>query len=51
MQSYRDQLDFGFIAGANIIPHVQEIADMLPRELELLAQAYAQPAAASGAAG
>ncbi|MBR1218499.1 wax ester/triacylglycerol synthase family O-acyltransferase [Bradyrhizobium sp. U87765 SZCCT0131] len=51
VQSYRDQLDFGFIAGANIIPHVQEIADMLPRELELLAQAYAQPAAASGAAG
>ncbi len=23
VQSYRDQLDFGFIAGANIIPHVQ----------------------------
>ena len=26
VQSYRDQLDFGFIAGANIIPHVQSCA-------------------------
>ena len=30
VQSYRDQLDFGFIAGANIIPNVQVLADMLP---------------------
>ena len=30
VQSYRDQLDFGFIAGANIIPHVQVLCDMLP---------------------
>ena len=30
VQSYRDQLDFGFIAGANIIPHVQVMCDMLP---------------------
>jgi diacylglycerol O-acyltransferase / wax synthase len=50
VQSYRDQLDFGFIAGANIIPHVQELADMLPRELELLVAAYAQPAPAQSAA-
>jgi len=33
VQSYRDQLDFGFIAGANIIPHVQGLCDMLPGEL------------------
>jgi WS/DGAT/MGAT family acyltransferase len=51
VQSYRDQLDFGFIAGANIIPHVQEMADMLPRELDLLVEAYAQPAAAAGTTG
>ena len=50
VQSYRDQLDFGFIAGANIIPHVQELADMLPRELDLLVKAYAQPAPAQSAA-
>src|SRR5881396_3271038 len=34
VQSYRDQLDFGFIAGANIIPHVQVLCDMLPVEFE-----------------
>ncbi len=50
VQSYRDQLDFGFIAGANIIPHVQELADMLPRELELLVKAYAQAAPVQSAA-
>jgi hypothetical protein len=33
VQSYRDQLDFGFIAGANIIPHVQVMCDMLPSNL------------------
>ncbi|MGL5167580.1 MAG: WS/DGAT/MGAT family O-acyltransferase [Afipia sp.] len=43
VQSYRDQLDFGFIAGANIIPHVEKLADMLPKEFELLAAAYASP--------
>ena len=36
VQSYRDQLDFGFIAGANIIPHVQVLCDMLPLEFEAL---------------
>src|SRR6201999_709947 len=36
VQSYRDQLDFGFIAGANIIPHVQVLCDMLPEEFDAL---------------
>ena len=45
VQSYRDQLDFGFIAGANIIPHVQELCDMLPIEFAALEAAYAPPPA------
>jgi WS/DGAT/MGAT family acyltransferase len=45
VQSYRDQLDFGFIAGANIIPHVQELSDMLPEEFAALEAAYAPTAA------
>ena len=45
VQSYRDQLDFGFIAGANIIPHVQVLADTLPEELAALEAAYAPPPA------
>src|SRR6187431_3148086 len=45
VQSYRDQLDFGFIAGANIIPHVQVLCDMLPGEFAALEAAYAPPAA------
>ncbi len=43
VQSYRDQLDFGFIAGANIIPHVQLLCDMLPQEFETLQAAFAPP--------
>ena len=43
VQSYCDQLDFGFIAGANIIPHVQMLCDMLPGEFEALEAAYAPP--------
>ncbi len=43
VQSYRDQLDFGFIAGANIIPHVQVLCDMLPEEFALLQTAFAEP--------
>jgi len=43
VQSYRDQLDFGFIAGANIIPHVQELCDMLPAEFAALEAAFAPP--------
>lgn len=46
--SYRDQLDFGFIAGANIIPHVQRLAGMLPRELAILQEAYAATAGVPG---
>jgi diacylglycerol O-acyltransferase / wax synthase len=45
VQSYRDQLDFGFIVGANIIPHVQVMCDMLPEEFAALEAAYASPAA------
>ena len=44
VQSYRDQLDFGFIAGANIIPHVQLLCDMLPGEFAALQAAFAPPA-------
>jgi WS/DGAT/MGAT family acyltransferase len=40
VQSYRDNLDFGFIAGANIIPHVQALCDMLPEEFVSLEVAY-----------
>ena len=45
VQSYRDQLDFGFIAGANVIPHVQELCDLLPEEFAALEAAYAPPPA------
>jgi WS/DGAT/MGAT family acyltransferase len=45
VQSYRDQLDFGFISGANIIPHVQVLCDMLPEEFDALEAAFAPPAA------
>jgi WS/DGAT/MGAT family acyltransferase len=41
VQSYRDQLDFGFVVGANIIPHVQVLCDMLPDEFATLEAAYA----------
>src|SRR6202790_4010685 len=52
VQSYRDQLDFGFIAGANIIPHVQVLCDMLPEEFATLEAAFAPPPAEiKGAAG
>jgi diacylglycerol O-acyltransferase len=40
VQSYRDQLDFGLIAGANVLPDVQRLADMLPEELAVLEQAF-----------
>jgi WS/DGAT/MGAT family acyltransferase len=43
VQSYRDQLDFGFISGANIIPHVQVLCDMLPEEFASLEAAFAPP--------
>src|SRR5947209_2922575 len=50
VQSYRDQLDFGFIAGANIIPHVQVLCDMLPGEFAALQAAFAPPADLNSAA-
>jgi WS/DGAT/MGAT family acyltransferase len=50
VQSYRDQLDFGFIAGANIIPHVQVLCDMLPTEFAALQAAFAPPADLKSAA-
>src|SRR3954464_9594110 len=50
VQSYRDQLDFGFIAGANIIPHVQVLSDMLPVEFEALEAAFAPPPSMTSAA-
>jgi diacylglycerol O-acyltransferase / wax synthase len=50
VQSYRDQLDFGFIAGANIIPHVQVLCDMLPEEFATLEAAYAPPASSAQSA-
>ena len=40
VQSYRDQLDFGLIAGANIIPSLQGMAHGIPVELELLESAF-----------
>jgi diacylglycerol O-acyltransferase / wax synthase len=43
VQSYRDQLDFGFIAGANIIPHVEVLCDILPEEFATLQAAFAPP--------
>ena len=45
VQSYRDQLDFGFIAGANIVPHVQVLCDMVPDEFAALEAAFAPPPA------
>ncbi|HWV96749.1 MAG TPA: wax ester/triacylglycerol synthase family O-acyltransferase [Xanthobacteraceae bacterium] len=50
VQSYRDNLDFGFIAGANVIPHAQVLADMLPGELAALEAAYGAAPDASRAA-
>jgi WS/DGAT/MGAT family acyltransferase len=51
VQSYRDQLDFGFIAGANVIPNLRVMADMLPQELALLRGAYESKSDAGHAAG
>ena len=40
VQGYRDQLDFGLIAGANVLPELHSLALMLPEELEKLERAY-----------
>jgi diacylglycerol O-acyltransferase / wax synthase len=39
LQSYRDNLDFGFTAAANILPNVQALADSMPTELDRLERA------------
>ncbi|HEY4924561.1 MAG TPA: wax ester/triacylglycerol synthase family O-acyltransferase [Roseiarcus sp.] len=44
LQSYRDWLDFGFIAAANILPDTQTMANALPDELAQLEKAYGLPA-------
>jgi len=43
VQSYRDQLDFGFISGANIIPHVEVLCGLVPEEFAALEAAFAPP--------
>ena len=40
VQGYRDQLDFGLIAGANVLPELHSLARMLPGELEALERAF-----------
>ncbi|MGA2993374.1 wax ester/triacylglycerol synthase family O-acyltransferase [Bradyrhizobium sp.] len=45
VQSYRDQLDFGFISGANIIPHVEVLCNTVPEEFAALEAAFAPPSA------
>jgi diacylglycerol O-acyltransferase len=45
VQSYCDQLDFGFIAGANVIPNVQVLCDKVPEEFAALEAAFAPPPA------
>jgi diacylglycerol O-acyltransferase / wax synthase len=43
LQSYRDHLDFGFIAASNILPDVQSLANAVPGELAKLEGAYGLP--------
>ncbi|MDB5043867.1 MAG: hypothetical protein JWN27_4593 [Candidatus Eremiobacteraeota bacterium] len=40
VHGYVDSLDFGVIAGANVVPNVHHITDMLPEELAKLEAAY-----------
>jgi len=40
VHGYRDQLDFGLMAGANVLPHVEHLGAMLPEGLEELEKAY-----------
>jgi WS/DGAT/MGAT family acyltransferase len=40
VQGYRENLDFGLIAGANVLPKVEHVAAMIPEELERLEQAF-----------
>jgi WS/DGAT/MGAT family acyltransferase len=36
VQGYRDQLDFGLIAGANVLPKLDFLGAMIPEELDVL---------------
>jgi len=40
VHGYRDSLDFGLMAGANVLPHVEYLGSMLQPELEALEVAY-----------
>jgi WS/DGAT/MGAT family acyltransferase len=40
VHGYRDSLDFGLMAGANVVPQIAHLGDMLPLELEALEKAY-----------
>ncbi len=40
VQGYKDNLDFGLIAGANVLPHLEFIGEMLPGELVALEKAF-----------
>ncbi|GAC1581319.1 MAG: hypothetical protein NVS3B7_16360 [Candidatus Elarobacter sp.] len=40
VHGYVDGLDFGLIAGANVVPDVQRVAEMLVTELDELERAY-----------
>ncbi len=33
VHGYRENLDFGLVAGANVLPHVEELGAMLAQEL------------------
>ena len=50
VQSYRDQLDFGLIAGANVLPDVNRLARMFPEEFEALEAAFGLAPARDAAA-
>jgi WS/DGAT/MGAT family acyltransferase len=39
LQSYRDHLDFGFTAAANVLPNIRVLADSMPIELDRLERA------------
>ena len=45
VQSYRDQLDFGLIAGANVLPDVNKLARLFPGEFAALEAAFGLGAA------
>jgi WS/DGAT/MGAT family acyltransferase len=40
VHGYREFLDFGLMAGSNVVPHIEHLGRMLPEELEALEKAY-----------